>query len=78
MKLTIWREGDQLVGRVWGRNTLQGAFDINPESETDFFRPVDGAQLTFIENDQGEVTSVIQHYPGLPGCKGRKLSASAN
>ncbi len=74
MKLTIRREGDHLVGQESGQNTLQGAFDIYPESETNFFRPVDGAKLTFIKSDKGEVTTVTQHYPGLPGCEGKRLA----
>ena len=73
MKLTIWREGDQLVGQAWGKNVLQGAFDIYPESETNFFLKIDGAQLTFIKNDKGEVTAVIHHYPGFPDIEGKKL-----
>jgi len=60
-KVTIWREGDQLVGQAQGENTIQGAFDIYPASETNFFIKLDGAQLTFIKNDQGQVTSVIHH-----------------
>jgi hypothetical protein len=77
MKLTFWREGDQLVGRASGENTLQGAFDVYPASETNFFITVDGAQLTFIKNEKGEVTTVIHRYPGTPGYEGKKLSASA-
>jgi CubicO group peptidase (beta-lactamase class C family) len=73
MKLTIWRQGEQLVGQAWGKDVLQGAFDIYPESEASFFRPIDGAQLTLIKNDKGEVAAVNQHYPGLPGCEGKKL-----
>jgi CubicO group peptidase (beta-lactamase class C family) len=73
MKLTIWREGDQLVGQAWGKNVLQGAFDIYPESETNFFLKIDGAQLTFIKNEKGEVTAVIHHMAGLPDCEGKKL-----
>jgi CubicO group peptidase (beta-lactamase class C family) len=74
MKLTIRREGDRLVGQEWGQNTLQGAFDIYPESETNFFRPVDGEELTFIKSDKGELTTLAQHYPGLPGCEGKRLA----
>jgi len=59
IKLKIWRQGDQLVGQAWGENVLQGAFDIFPESATIFFLTIVGAQLTFIKNDKGEVTSVI-------------------
>ena len=67
-KVTIWREGGQLVGQVQGENTIQGAFNIYPASETNFFIKLDGAQLTFIKNDQGQVTSVIHHssQAGVP------------
>ena len=78
MKLTIWREGHQLLGQASGENALQGAFEIYPASETNFFIAVDGAQLAFIKNDMGEVASVIHHYPGQPGCEGKKLSSRAN
>ena len=74
MKVTIRREGDHLIGQEWGQNTLQGTFDIYPASETNFFRPVDGAQLTFIKSDKGEVTTVTQHFPGLPGLEGKRLA----
>jgi CubicO group peptidase (beta-lactamase class C family)/GH35 family endo-1,4-beta-xylanase len=73
MKLTIWREGEQLVGQAWGKDVLQGAVDIYPESETNFFLKIIDIQLTFIKNDKGEVTAVIHHYLGLPGCEGKKL-----
>jgi CubicO group peptidase (beta-lactamase class C family) len=73
MKLTIWREGDQLVAQSWGKDVLQGAFDIYPESETNFFIKIDGAQLTFIKNDKGEVTAVIHHQAGYPDSEGKKL-----
>ncbi len=73
IKVTIWRQGDQLVSQVWGKNSLQGAFDIYPESETNFFLKINGAQLTFIKNDKGEVTTVIHHMAGLPDCEGKKL-----
>lgn len=76
MKLTISREGDQLTGQASGENVLQGAFDIYPASETNFFITVDGAQLIFIPDEKGEVTTVIHRYPGSPGWEGKKLSAS--
>ena len=72
-KLTISREGDQLVWQAWGEYATPGAIDIYPESETNFFIKLNGAQLTFIKNDQGEVTAVIHHLPGLPDCEGKKL-----
>ena len=74
VKLRIWREEDQLVGQTWGKNVLKDAFDIYPESETNFFLKVDGAQLTFIKNDKGEVTAVIHHQAGYPDVEGKKLN----
>lgn len=75
MKLTIWREDDRLLGQASGENALQGAFDIYPASETNFFIPVDGAQLTFTKNEKGEVASVIHHYPGNRDYQGQKESS---
>jgi hypothetical protein len=74
-KVAIWREGDQLEFQIWGENAIQGAFDINPESETNFFIKLNGAQLTFIKNDKGEVTAVIHHSAraGVPDVEGKKL-----
>ncbi|MGD1020057.1 MAG: serine hydrolase [Verrucomicrobiia bacterium] len=74
VKLTIWREGDQLVGQAWGKNVLQGAVDMYPESETNFFLKIDGAQLTFIKNETGEVTAVIHHQAGYPDSEGKKVN----
>jgi serine-type D-Ala-D-Ala carboxypeptidase/endopeptidase len=73
IKLKIWRQGDQLIGQAWSKNVVQGAFDIYPESETNFLLEIIGMQLTFIKNDKGEVTAVIGHEAGLPDCVGRKL-----
>ena len=77
IKLTIWQQGDQLVGQALGRNGGGGEFDMYPESETDFFLKINGAQLAFIKNDKGEVTSVIHHIAGLPDCEGKKLKSSS-
>ena len=73
LKLKIWREGDQLVTQVWGENALIGAFDIYSESETNFFIKLNGAQLTFIKNDKGEVTAITHHLAGYPDMEGKKL-----
>ncbi|MGD0383098.1 MAG: serine hydrolase [Thermoguttaceae bacterium] len=75
IKLTIWQEGDQLIGQAWGENFMRGAFDIYPESETNYFLKINGDQLTFIKNDKGEVTAVIHHssQAGVPDCEGKKL-----
>jgi hypothetical protein len=77
IKLTIWQRGDQLVGQALGRNGGGGEFDMYPESETDFFLKINGAQLAFIKNGKGEVTSVIHHIAGLPDCEGKKLKISS-
>ena len=78
MKVRIWREGEQLVWQAWGKDAAEGAIDIYPESETNFFLPYNGAQLTFIKNDRGEVLGVIHHMTGLPDCEGQKRSALVN
>ncbi|MDB6064835.1 MAG: beta-lactamase [Pedosphaera sp.] len=77
MKLTIWREEGRLVGKIRGENTIQGAFDIYPESETDFFIKLNGARLTFIKDDKGEVTSVVHHETGIPDMEGKKVTNPA-
>jgi len=75
MKLTIRREGDQLVWQAWGKGATRGAIDIYPESETNFFIKINDTdtQLTFIKNDKGEVTAVVHHEVGLPDLVGKKL-----
>ena len=60
------------------RTLLRGVFDLYAESETNFFIKINGAQLTFIKNDKGEVTAVTHHEPGVPDIKGRKVSPAAN
>lgn len=77
IKLTIWQQGDQLVGQALGGNGGGGEFHMYPASETDFFLKINGAQLAFIKNDKGEVTSVIHHIAGLPDCEGKKLKTSS-
>jgi CubicO group peptidase (beta-lactamase class C family) len=71
-KMTIWREGE-LLRLVWGANAIQGAVNLYPETETNFFVKSNGAELTFIKNDKGEITAVIHHEAGLPDCEGNKL-----
>jgi endo-1,4-beta-xylanase len=73
MKVAIWREGNQLFGQARGKDVLQDVVAIFPRSETNFFLKINGAQLTFIKNDRGEVTGVIHHCPGVPDSVGRKL-----
>jgi CubicO group peptidase (beta-lactamase class C family) len=76
IKATIRREGDQLLWQARGKNAFPGAFNIYPESETNFFFKMSGARLTFIKNDHGEVTAVSLHdgtWLPLPDGKGKKL-----
>ena len=75
VKMAIWREGDHLVGQLWGENVTPGAIDIYPESETKFFLMIDGTQLSFIKNDKAEVTAVIHHVPGLSDFEGKKVQS---
>lgn len=74
LELTVRQQGDQLVGQTQGENTRPDAFDIYPESETNFFDKI-GWQFTFIKNDKGEVTAVIRHVEELPDWdwEGKKL-----
>jgi len=72
-KLTIRREGDQLVAQAQGRGVFRDAFHIYPESETNFLATFNGAQLTFIKNDEGDVTGVIHHLEWRPDIVGKKL-----
>jgi CubicO group peptidase (beta-lactamase class C family) len=72
IKLTIWRQGDQLFGQAWGENVLEGAFDMYPESETNFFCKINHMRYTFIKNGQGEVTAVVRSITGL-NHEGKKL-----
>ena len=65
-----------MLWQARGKNTFPGPFNIYPESETNFFFKISGAQLTFIKNDNGEVTAVSLHngtWLPLPDGKGEKL-----
>ena len=66
MKLTVWREGEQLLAqaRGAGQNFLLGAFPIFPESETNFFDKLTGGQFRFLKNAQGQVTALTHHPTG--------------
>jgi hypothetical protein len=71
-KATIWREGDQLIWRISGKNGPKGTIEIYPESETYFFDKL-GGTMTFAKNDKGEVTAVSFHAEGWPDLVGKKL-----
>lgn len=58
--ITITRAGDRLVAQA----THQPAFPIFPESPTKFFYKVVDAQITFIENSDGQATSLVLHQAG--------------
>jgi hypothetical protein len=73
-KLTIRRQGDQLVEQITSKNLSCAAMEIHPESETNFFVTANNPhELTFVNNDKGEVTAVIVRSPGGPVREGKKL-----
>ena len=65
--LTIRRNGDQLESQATG----QPSVPIYPASKTKFFLKVVNAQITFVENAKGQVTSLVLHQNGrnLPAKK---------
>lgn len=73
-KLTIWRQGDHLIGQWLPDGDV---VKIYAESETNFFLSINGRQsgeqLTFIKNDGGEVTAVVDQAPDFPLLEGKKL-----
>jgi len=79
-KVTIRRDGDHLVGEASGQNMPQGAFDIFPASETNFFLKINGAELTFTKDDTGRAIAVIYHtYLGRhPDCEGTRTSDTSH
>jgi hypothetical protein len=76
-KMTIRRDADQWVRLAWGANAIQGDQNLYPETETNFFVKSNGAELTFIKNDKGEVTAVILHEARVPDCEGKKVKNSS-
>jgi hypothetical protein len=74
-KVTILRNGDHLVSQAVGGNAIEGDLDLYPESEINFFLKINGAQVTFVKNDQGEVTALIHHMAGLLDSEGKKLTS---
>jgi hypothetical protein len=72
-KITIRRDGDHLVWHGVGRDALPGDLKVYPVSETSFYVIINGARLTFIKNEKGEVTSLIHHLAGLTDSEGKKL-----
>lgn len=58
---TITRDGNKLMAQLTG----QSAYEVYPESPTEFFYTVVDAQLTFITNASGEATRLILHQNGI-------------
>jgi hypothetical protein len=57
-----------------GKNVVPGPFNVYPESETNFFIKIHGAQLTFIKNHNGEVTAAsLQDDAWFPDGVGKKF-----
>jgi len=75
MRLTLWRQGDQLVSQAWVEDDTDGPVDVYPESETEFFDNY-GNRWFFVKNKAGEVTSVILHGANFPDWEGKRVSDS--
>ena len=58
--LTITREGDHLMSQPTGQRKLE----IFPESETEYFLKVNDIQITFVKDEQGNVTHLVVHQGG--------------
>ncbi len=58
--ITITREGDSLLAQATG----QPRFRLFAETETDFFLKMVDAQLTFVKDASGRVTSLVLHQGG--------------
>ena len=63
--LTVTQES----GRYFAQATGQGKFEIFPETETDFFFKVVDAQITFVKDPAGKVTSLVLHQGGDQSAK---------
>jgi CubicO group peptidase (beta-lactamase class C family) len=68
LTVTIARTGNQLT---WQAEGVQ--IDIFPQSETDFFLKINGAQLLFVKNDRREVMAVIHRLAGNPDLLGKRV-----
>jgi serine-type D-Ala-D-Ala carboxypeptidase/endopeptidase len=77
MKVRVWRQGDQLLAEARGKNVLQGAFEIYPESETVFFDRISGVRSIFRKADKGTVVALMLSPEGQTPFEGRKISNSS-
>jgi len=57
----VKREGDKLMAQLTGQDYME----IFPESETNFFYKIVDAQLTFVRDSSGKVTSLVLHQNGV-------------
>ena len=57
---SVFRDGEKLMTQVTG----QPAFQIFPESETEFFFKIVDAQITFVKDEKGKVTKLVVHQNG--------------
>lgn len=58
--MTITRDGDRLFAQLTG----QPKFEIFPKSETEFFWKVVNARVTFVKDENGQVTNAIHEQSG--------------
>lgn len=58
--ITITNENGKLMGQPTGQSKNQ----LYPKSETEFFLKVVDAQVTFVKNEQGQVTQLVLHQNG--------------
>ena len=58
--LTVTSEDGKLMGKATG----QPKAELFPTSETEFFLKMVEAQITFVKNEQGQVTQLILHQNG--------------
>lgn len=65
--LTVRREGEHLMVQVSG----QGAVEIFPASETEYFSRRIDVQIKFVKNEQGQVSSliIVQNGRNIPAKK---------
>jgi len=61
MKFTVTLDGDRLKVKLTG----QDAYPIYPRSPTKFFYRIVDAQITFVLDDDGNVTKLILHQNGV-------------
>jgi CubicO group peptidase (beta-lactamase class C family) len=69
----VRREGDRLLAQMDGHLWLE----LIPESTTDFVVKISGTTVTFVVDDQGEVTSLISNVNGSKATFVRKASQPA-